>query len=108
LKHDFNPGHLFKLDPQLKDRPKNSALQLSDTGVLIRAECNTSPKEYPSVYSLHNSLHIYFSVIMHQLKMLQKMAALINFTQGLSKYMSALYNLYLDYEWPQVCQEQVF
>ena len=37
LKHDFNMGHLFKLDPQMKDRSKDSALQLSDTGILIRA-----------------------------------------------------------------------
>src|SRR5882724_6036668 len=100
-KHDFDPGHLFKLDPQMKDRPKDSALQLSDTGILIRAERNASPKEYPSFRSLHDPLHIYFSVITHQLIMSSNMSALINFTQGSSKYMSSLYKLYLDYEWPQ-------
>jgi len=31
-------------------------------------------------------------------------SALIDFTQGSSKYMSALYKLYLDYKWPQVLE----
>src|SRR5882724_5338759 len=34
-KHDFNLGHLFKLDLQMKDWPKDSALQLSDMSILI-------------------------------------------------------------------------
>ena len=103
-KHDFDPGFLFKLDPQMKDRPKDSALQLSDTGIFIRAECDASPKEYPSFHSLHDPLHIYFSVTTHQLIMSSNMSVLIDFTQGSSKYMSALYKLYLDYKWPQVLE----
>jgi len=103
-KHDFDLGHLFKLDPQMKDRPKDSALQLSDTGVLIRAERDASPKEYPSFDSLHNPLHIYFAVIIHQLIMSSNTPALIAFTHGSSKYISSLYKLYLDYEWPQVLE----
>jgi len=64
-KHEFNPGQLFKIDPQLKDKPRDSHLQLSDTGVLIKAERDASPKEYPSFQSLHDLLHIYFNILMH-------------------------------------------
>ena len=88
----------------MKDRAKDSALQLSDTGVLIRAERDASPKEYPSFRSFHDPLHIYFSVITHQLIMSSNTSALVDLTQGSSKYMSALYKLYLDYEWPQVLE----
>src|SRR5882724_12080922 len=103
-KHNFNPGHLFKLDLQMKDRSKDSVLQLSDTGILIRAERDASPKEYPSFRSLHDPLHIYFLVITHQLIMSSNTSALVNFTQGSSKCMLALYKLYLDYKWPQVLE----
>jgi len=47
-KHEFNPGQLFKINPQLKDWPKDTHLQLSEAGILIKAERDMSPKEYPS------------------------------------------------------------
>src|SRR5882672_3717395 len=53
-KHELDPGQLFKIDPQMKDRPKDAQLQLSDAGVLIKAERDGSPKEYPSFRSLHD------------------------------------------------------
>jgi len=66
-KHEFNTGQLFKVDPQLKGKPWDSHFQLSEAGVLIKAEMDASPKEYPSFQSLHNPLHIYFNVLIHQL-----------------------------------------
>jgi len=66
-KHELDPVHLFKVDPQMKDRLKDAQLQLSDTGVLVKAERDGSPKEYPLFRSLHDPLHIYFNIIMHQL-----------------------------------------
>jgi len=47
-KHKLDLGQLFKVNPQLKDRPKDAHLQLSDVGMIIKAERDTSPKEYPS------------------------------------------------------------
>src|SRR5882724_9290116 len=57
-KHEFNPGQLFKINPQLKDWPKDANLQLSDMGILIKTERDASPKEYPSFRSLHNPPYI--------------------------------------------------
>jgi len=106
-KHEFDPGQLFKIDPQMKDRPKDSHLQLSEAGILIKAERNTSPKEYPSFRSLHDPLHIYFNVLMRQLIASRNHSSLIDFTHGSSKYISGLYKLYLEYEWPQVLEYHV-
>jgi len=66
-KHKLDPGQLFKINPQMKDRPKDTQLQLSDAGILVKAERDGLPKEYPSFRSLHDPLHIYFNIIMHQL-----------------------------------------
>jgi len=43
-KHKFNLGQLFKINPQLKDKPRDGHLQLSEAGVLIKAERDASPK----------------------------------------------------------------
>ena len=88
----------------MKDRPKDAHLQLSDMGILIKAERDSSPKEYPSFRSLHDPLHIYFTIIIHQLTVSGSMANLLEFSHGSSKYLSGLYNLYLKYEWPQVLE----
>jgi len=103
-KHEFDPGQLFKIDPQMKDRPKDSHLQLSEAGILIKAERDASPKEYPSFRSLHDPLHIYFNILMHQLIASGNHSSLIDFAHGSSKYISGLYKLYLEYEWPQVLE----
>ena len=100
-KHKLNPGQLYKIDPQLKDRPMDSHLQLSEAGIFIKAERDESPKEYPSFRYLHNPIHIYFNVLMHQLITSRSQASLIDFTHSSSKYISGLYKLYLKYEWPQ-------
>jgi len=101
-KHEFNPGQLFKINPQLKDRPKDAQLQLLDGGILIKAKRDAAPKEYPSFQSLHDPLHIYFNILMHQLITLGDQHTLMQFIHGSSKYMSGMYKLYLEYEWPQV------
>ena len=54
--------------------------------------------------SLHDPLHIYFAVIMHELIMSSNTPALIDFIHGSSKYLSSLYKLYLDCEWLQVLE----
>jgi len=101
LKHEFVLGQLFKVNPQLKDWPQDSRLQLEDRGILIKAKCKASPKEYPSFRSLHDPLHIYFNILMHQLITLGSPTPLTLFAHSLSKYMCGLYKLY-KYEWPQV------
>jgi len=40
-KHEFDPGQLFKINPQMKDKPRDTKLQLSDAGILIKAERDT-------------------------------------------------------------------
>jgi len=104
VKHEFDPGQLFKIDPQLRDKPGDGRLQLLDAGILIKAERDASPKEYPSFRSLHDPLHIYFNILMHQLIASGNHQALLDFTHGSSKYMSGLYKLYMEYEWPQVLE----
>src|SRR5882672_12505309 len=54
VKHEFDPGQILKIDPQMRDKPRDGHLQLSEAGVLIKAERDASPKEYPSFRSLHN------------------------------------------------------
>jgi len=81
-KHEFDPGQLFKINPQLKDKPRDSHLQLSDTGVLMKTERDAFPKEYPSFRSLHNLLHIYYNILMHQLIASGNQAALLQFSHG--------------------------
>ena len=103
-KHEFDPGQLFKIDPQLKDKPRDGHLQLSEAGVLIKAEWDTYPKEYPSFCSLHHPLHIYFNILLHQFITSGNQQALIDFAHSSSKYMSGLYKLYLKYEWPQLLE----
>jgi len=104
VKHEFDPGQIFKIDPQMRDKPRDGHLQLSEAGVLIKAERDASPKEYPSFRSLHDPLHIYFNILMHQLIALGNHQALLDFAHGSSKYMSGLYKLYIEYEWPQVLE----
>src|SRR5882724_11813803 len=65
---------------------------------------DTSPKEYPSFRSIHDPLHIYFNILMHQLITLGSPAPLTLFAHSSTKYMSGLYKLYLKYEWPQVLE----
>src|SRR5467141_936153 len=103
-KNKFDPGQLFKINPQMKDWHKDSHLQLSEAGILIKAERDTSPKEYASFRSLHDPLHIYFNILMHQLITLGNHQALLDFAHGSSKYMSGLYKLQIEYEWPQVLE----
>jgi len=106
-KHEFNPGQLFKIDLQLKDQPKDSHLKLSEGGILIKAERDASPKEYPSFRSLHDPLHIYFNVLMHQLIVASNPTSLIDFAHGSSKYISGLYKIYIKYERPQVLEYHI-
>ena len=47
VKHEFDPGQMFKIDPQMRDKPRDSHLKLSEAGVLIKAKRDASPKEYP-------------------------------------------------------------
>jgi len=70
----------------------------------MKTERDASPKEYPSFWSLHNLLHIYFNILMHQLIASGNQAALLQFTHGSSKYMSGLFKLYIKFEWPQVLE----
>src|SRR5882724_11945936 len=93
-----------KLTPQLKDKPRDSHLQPSEAGVLIQAERDASPKEYPSFQSLHNPLHIYFNILLHQLITSGNQKALLDFAHRSRKYMAGLYKLYTKYEWPQVLE----
>src|SRR5882724_8133118 len=74
---------------------------------LVRSEnpfLTACPKEYPSFHCLHNPLHIYFNIIKHQLIASGNQTPLLHFAHGLSKYMSGLYKLYLELEWPQVLE----
>ena len=47
-KHEFDLGQIFKIDPQMRDKPRDGHLQLSEAGILIKAERDASPREYPS------------------------------------------------------------
>jgi len=85
-KHKFDPGQIFKSDPQLRDKPRDGHLQLSEACVLIKAKRDMSPKEYPSFQSLHDPLHIYFNILMHQLIASRNHQEMLEFAHGSSKY----------------------
>jgi len=36
-KHEFDLGQIFKIDPQMRDKPRDGHLQLSEAGILIKA-----------------------------------------------------------------------
>jgi len=53
-KHELDLGQLFKVNPQLKDQPKDAHLQLSDVGIIIKAERDMSHQEDLSFHTLHD------------------------------------------------------
>src|SRR5882724_11974639 len=86
------------LKQRIGQRVCTSSCQLLENSSRLR---DGSPKEYPSFTSLHDPLHIYLNIIMHQLIMSGSQANLIEFTHGSRKYISGLY---LKGEWPQVLE----
>jgi len=43
-KHKFDPGQIFKSDPQLRDKPRDGHLQLSEAGILIKSKRDIPPR----------------------------------------------------------------
>ncbi|KAF8577682.1 hypothetical protein K439DRAFT_1306597, partial [Ramaria rubella] len=64
-KHEFCPGHLFKLDSTIKDKPRMKTFQLSDSSDFTQHDRDTSPKDYPSFQALFDPLSIYFEILQY-------------------------------------------
>ncbi|KAF8460565.1 hypothetical protein JB92DRAFT_2839208 [Gautieria morchelliformis] len=59
-KHEFCPGHLYKLDTTVKEKPTAKSFEISDNGAFTQRERDGSPKDYPSFRALFDPLVIYF------------------------------------------------
>ncbi|KAF8530693.1 hypothetical protein JB92DRAFT_2825547 [Gautieria morchelliformis] len=57
-KHEFRPGHLYKLDSTIKEKPTAKSFKISDDGAFTQRERDGSPKDYPSFRALLDPLVI--------------------------------------------------
>ncbi|KAF8576426.1 hypothetical protein K439DRAFT_1302604, partial [Ramaria rubella] len=62
-RHEFRPGHLYKLDSTIKDKPKTKTFEISDNGDFTQHDRDASPKDYPSFHALFDPLSIYFEIL---------------------------------------------
>ncbi|KAF8581629.1 hypothetical protein K439DRAFT_1414172 [Ramaria rubella] len=104
MRHEFCPGHLFKLDSTIKDKPKAKTFEISDSGDLTQHDRDTSLKDYPSFCSLFDPLSIYFEILQLFIITSGNISAIQQVVLGCSEYLRILYYLYTCYEWTSVLQ----
>ncbi|KAF8585857.1 hypothetical protein K439DRAFT_1312530, partial [Ramaria rubella] len=65
VKHEFWPGHLYKLDSKVKEKPKPKSFEILDNGEFTQHERDASPKDYPSFQALFDPLIVYFQILQY-------------------------------------------
>ena len=103
-KHEFRPGHLYKLDAIVKGKPTAKAFEISDDGAFTQRERDASPKDYPSFCTLFDPLVIYFEILQFFIISSGNVAAIHQVNLGCSEYLCILYQIYSHYEWSVVLQ----
>ncbi|KAF8572924.1 hypothetical protein K439DRAFT_1302567, partial [Ramaria rubella] len=103
-RHEFCPGHLFKLDSTIKDKPKAKMFEIFDSSNLTQHNRDASPKDYPSFRSLFDPLSIYFEILQFFIITSGNIPVIQQVVLGCSKYLQILYHLYTCYEWSSVLQ----
>ena len=103
-KHDFRPGHLYKLDATVKERPKPRTFEISDDGEFTQRDRDASPKDYPSFRTLYDPLVVYFEILEYFIISSGNIPAIQQVVLGCSEYLRLLYQIYTRYEWSAVLQ----
>ncbi|KAF8583872.1 hypothetical protein K439DRAFT_1347682 [Ramaria rubella] len=103
-RHEFCPGHLFKLDSAIKDKPQTKMFKLSNSSDFTQHERDTSPKDYPSFRALFNPLSTYFEILKFFIISSGNIPAIQQAVLGCSEYLHILYHLYMHYEWTAILQ----
>ncbi|KAF8586068.1 hypothetical protein K439DRAFT_1305821, partial [Ramaria rubella] len=103
-KHEFCPGHLFKLDATIKEKPCPKSFEISHSGEFTQCERDTFPKDYPSFCSLFDPLTVYFEILQFFIISSANIPAIHQVVFGCSEYMRILYQLYTQYEWAAILQ----
>jgi hypothetical protein len=103
-KHEFRPGHLYKLDATVKEKPKPKTFEISDDGEFTQRDREASPKDYPSFRALFDPLVVYFEILQYFITSSGNVAAIQQVILGCSEYLRILYQIYSRYEWPAVLQ----
>ena len=103
-KHEFRPGHLFKLDATVKEKPTVRTFEISDDGAFTQRDRDASPKDYPSFRTLFDPLVIYFEILQFFIISTGNVAAIHQINLGCSEYLRILYQIYSRYEWSAVLQ----
>ena len=103
-KHEFCPGHLYKLDAIVKEKPTAKTFEISDDGAFTQHERDASPKDYPSFHTLFDPLVIYFEILQFFIISSGNVAAIHQVNLGCSEYLRILYQIYSRYEWSTVLQ----
>ncbi|KAF8577034.1 hypothetical protein K439DRAFT_1306264, partial [Ramaria rubella] len=63
--HALCPGHIFKLDTRIREKPSMMALEF-ENGSLVQCDKDPSPKDYPNWGLLYYPLLHYFSILQMQ------------------------------------------
>jgi hypothetical protein len=103
MKHEFRPGHLYKLDATVKEKLKPKTFEISDDVEFTQHDRDASPKDYPSFRALF-SLVVYFEILQYFIASPGNIAAIQQVILGCSEYLCILYQIYSRYEWPAVLQ----
>jgi hypothetical protein len=103
-KHEFRPGHLYKLDATVKEKPAAKSFEISDDGAFTQRERDASPKDYPSFRALFDPLVVYFEILQYFIISSGNVAASLQVNLGCSEYLRILYQIYSRYEWSAVLQ----
>jgi hypothetical protein len=103
-KHEFRPGHLYKLDATVKEKPKAKTFEISDDGEFTQRDRDASPKDYPSFRALYDPLVVYFEILQYFIASSGNIPAIQQVILGCSEYLRILYQIYSRYEWPAVLQ----
>jgi hypothetical protein len=96
-KHEFRPGHLYKLDA-VKEKPKPKTFEISDDGEFTQRDKEASPKDYPSFRALFDPLVVYFEILQYFIASSGNVAAIQQVIIGCSEYLRILYQIYSRYE----------
>ncbi|KAF8576608.1 hypothetical protein K439DRAFT_1622741 [Ramaria rubella] len=103
-RHELRPGHLFKLNSTIKDKPRPKTFKLSESGNFTQHDRDASPKDYPSFRAVFDPLSTYFEILQYFIISARHIPSIQQVVLGSSEYLHILYHLYMCYEWSAVLQ----
>ncbi|KAF8523587.1 hypothetical protein JB92DRAFT_2657730, partial [Gautieria morchelliformis] len=110
-KHEFRPGHPYKLNAMVKEKPTAKTFEISDDGAFTQCERDASPKDHPSFHALIDPLIVYFKILQYFIISSGNVAASLQVNLGCSEYLHIRHLLSIrhesrrsHYEWSVVLQ----